>query len=70
MPGGAIFRVVWLTTFLWAPAVAENSCPAIPKRAKGLQQWAVKHAEGVFEQLKADMHAVEAAVTQHGVITI
>ena len=70
MPAGTIFRVVWLTTCLWAPAVAKDSCPAIPKRAKGLQQWAVKHAEGVFEQLKADVKAVEAAVAQHGAITI
>ena len=70
MPGVAIFRVVWLTTCLWAPAVAKDSCPAIPKRAKGLQQWAVKHAGGVFEELKADMNAVEAAVVQHGSITI
>ena len=70
MPAGTIFRVVWLTTCLWAPAVAKDSCPAIPKRAKGLQQWAVKHAEGVFEQLKADMNAVEVAVAQHGAITI
>ena len=70
MPRAAVFWAACLCLWVWTPAVAESSCPAIPKRSQGLQQWAKKDADGVFEQLKEDVKVVEAAVGEQSSITI
>ena len=69
MPRAVVFWVVCLCPWVWTPAVAESSCPAIPKRAKALQQWAKEDANEVFEQLKTDMKVVEAAVGEQSSFT-